>query len=318
MGSGSYVIPAIDEPPRQGNPRPVLSLGSTGFPDTFSGMQRMLPEAVAISNERVLERRLPVGAVLHLASVGLVAMAAIGVFFGIGFFLLVHPTEVMLAGLGIRDRGAAVYPLHIDVPAPPGADVAPFRVGTETMPSEAAAAIPTLPIEAKPEIQEAPPPRHDDAPKDLAQMPAAYGVSAAPVTAASVSDEGRPTTTEATVAAPDIPSAPAPSPPVEASLVTKPTPPVSAAEIAELLARGDAFLRVGDIASARLFYERAADAGDGQAAMRVGATFDPTFLGRAGLRGSHGGPAVARSWYRRGADLSAAGVERPPKAAETK
>jgi hypothetical protein len=41
-------------------------------------------------------------------------------------------------------------------------------------------------------------------------------------------------------------------------------------EIAELLARGDALLRTGDIASARLFYDRAASAGQGQAALRLG------------------------------------------------
>ena len=50
------------------------------------------------------------------------------------------------------------------------------------------------------------------------------------------------------------------------------------------MARGDSFLGAGDIASARLFYERAADAGDGHAALRLGATFDPDFLDRAGMR----------------------------------
>lgn len=78
---------------------------------------------------------------------------------------------------------------------------------------------------------------------------------------------------------------------------------LSPAEIDALLARGDAFLSTGDIASARLFYERAADAGSGGAALRLGATFDPNFLGRAGVRGSPGDPAQAASWYRRARDL---------------
>jgi TPR repeat protein len=85
----------------------------------------------------------------------------------------------------------------------------------------------------------------------------------------------------------------------------------SSAEIAMLVARGDAFLSAGDIASARLFYERAADAGSGGAALRLGATFDSNFLGRTGVRGDKGDPAQAASWYRRARDLGDAGaVER--------
>jgi len=76
-------------------------------------------------------------------------------------------------------------------------------------------------------------------------------------------------------------------------------------QLAELLARGDEFLRSGDIASARLFYERAADAGDGQAALRMGATFDPTFLANAGLRNLRGDLAKARLWYHRALELGA-------------
>ena len=83
---------------------------------------------------------------------------------------------------------------------------------------------------------------------------------------------------------------------------------LSSAEIAALVARGDAFLSAGDIASARLFYERAADAGNGGAALRLGATFDPNFLGRAGVRGNQGDPAQAESWYRRARDLGDAGA----------
>jgi TPR repeat protein len=77
------------------------------------------------------------------------------------------------------------------------------------------------------------------------------------------------------------------------------------------VARGDKFLSAGDIASARSFYERAADAGSGAAALRLGATFDPNFLGRAGVLGSPGDPAQAADWYRRARDLGdAAAAER--------
>jgi hypothetical protein len=93
----------------------------------------------------------------------------------------------------------------------------------------------------------------------------------------------------------------------------------SPAEVTTLLTRGDQFLRTGDIASARLFYERAAEAGIGAAALRLGATFDPRFLSRAGVVGVQGDPAQAAGWYRRARDLgeAAAGerlnlLEQPP------
>jgi hypothetical protein len=110
-----------------------------------------------------------------------------------------------------------------------------------------------------------------------------------------------------------------PSAPRTATTPKAPSPPVqspagqhlSATEIAGLVTRGDGFLSAGDIASARLFYERAADAGDSAAALRLGATFDPNFLGRAGVRGTPGDPAQAASWYRRARDLGdAAAAER--------
>ena len=96
------------------------------------------------------------------------------------------------------------------------------------------------------------------------------------------------------------------------------SPRLPTEEIGELLARGDALLRTGDVASARLFYERAANAGDGRAALLVGATFDPAFLARDALRGVRGDPAQARYWYRRAHDLGEAEAERRLKSLDTK
>jgi hypothetical protein len=77
-------------------------------------------------------------------------------------------------------------------------------------------------------------------------------------------------------------------------------------EMAALVARGDAFFGIGDITSARLFYERAADAGDGRAALKLGKSFDPVFLTFAPLQGVRGDPGTAASWYRRARDLGEA------------
>jgi hypothetical protein len=84
---------------------------------------------------------------------------------------------------------------------------------------------------------------------------------------------------------------------------------LSPAEITALIARGDQLLGTGDVASARLFYERAADVGDGEAALKLAKTFDPPFLSFGRLSGARGDPATAISWYRRARDLGQAEAE---------
>ena len=83
----------------------------------------------------------------------------------------------------------------------------------------------------------------------------------------------------------------------------------SPVEVAPLLERGDALLATGDYTSARLFYEAAADAGDANAALRLGATFDPIFIDRANLRGVHADMERAAFWYRRARDLGSSDAE---------
>ena len=84
---------------------------------------------------------------------------------------------------------------------------------------------------------------------------------------------------------------------------TAPLPP--AVDAAALVERGDALLGIGDVVSARLFYERAVEAGDAHAAIRLGETFDPAFLAHARSNGVRGDPAVALKWYKRARDLGA-------------
>jgi hypothetical protein len=106
-----------------------------------------------------------------------------------------------------------------------------------------------------------------------------------------------PPLTEAESSAPAALLAPA-SPPA--------APRLPAAEISALVERGDALFIARDITSARLYYERAAEAGDGQAALQLGESFDPVMLERAGVRGVTGDPAQALSWYRRARELGVA------------
>ena len=82
-------------------------------------------------------------------------------------------------------------------------------------------------------------------------------------------------------------------------------PTLSGAELAALVARGDWLFATGDVASARLLYERAASVGEARAAVKLGETFDPAFLSRLKRRGERADSDMAVFWYRRARDLGA-------------
>jgi hypothetical protein len=134
------------------------------------------------------------------------------------------------------------------------------------------------------------------------------------------------TTAALATASPPLPAPPLPPPETESQgrIAPAPTadpstaPRLSASDIAMLLVRGDAFLSTGDVTSARLFYERAADAGDGLAALQQGATFDPVMLSRAGVRGVAADPDQAMSWYRRARELGAVEAEQRIKVLQSR
>jgi TPR repeat protein len=73
-----------------------------------------------------------------------------------------------------------------------------------------------------------------------------------------------------------------------------------------MLQRGDRLLAVGEIVAARGFFERAADAGDADAACGAGTSYDPLFLKRLGVRGVAADPAKAVAWYRKAAAAGSA------------
>jgi TPR repeat protein len=73
-------------------------------------------------------------------------------------------------------------------------------------------------------------------------------------------------------------------------------------EIAALLKRGEAFITSGDLASARLVLQRAAEAGDVHAALTLAATFDPNLLAKLGPE-LPADVVKARFWYERAKQL---------------
>ena len=86
-------------------------------------------------------------------------------------------------------------------------------------------------------------------------------------------------------------------------------PPQDRERAMRLVKKGDEQLAEGNIAAARLFYERAADAGLAQGAMALAGTFDATELAQLGVRGIQPDPKQARRWYERAQQLGAGEAE---------
>ncbi len=84
---------------------------------------------------------------------------------------------------------------------------------------------------------------------------------------------------------------------------------LSAAEVFAFLGRGGMGLSIGDVAWSQPLYERAAEAGAGLAALRLGQTSHPAFPDRVHLRGVPGDKGDALSWYNRVLDLDVTDAE---------
>jgi len=74
-------------------------------------------------------------------------------------------------------------------------------------------------------------------------------------------------------------------------------------QIKLLIKRGEQFIAAGDMVTARLAFQRAAEAGNANAALALGATYDPTVLTRFGVVGINADVREARSWYRKAKKL---------------
>jgi hypothetical protein len=108
-------------------------------------------------------------------------------------------------------------------------------------------------------------------------------------------------------------SAPTPVPAVKPERSSRPSPPQLSAEekarAEKLVEHGERFLTQGNIAVARQYFQRAADAGLAQGAIRLAATFDPNELARLQAQGVVADRAEARKWYERARDLGAPEAE---------
>ena len=84
--------------------------------------------------------------------------------------------------------------------------------------------------------------------------------------------------------------------------------------IADLIAHGHKMIDVGYLAGARAYFKRAAEAGSGDAALLLGATFDPEFIDKIGAQGIRADPKEARGWYERAEQLGVKDAESKLKA----
>jgi hypothetical protein len=214
-------------------------------------------------------------------------------------------------------------PPHITIATSSEADIVPATI---IPPRPDASVTPAIPLAvADPAVPSAETAVAIRAPGPSAELPASPAGVSAPV------NDPRPAVALARAESPPqailvpsiaAPPAPQPSPAVEAVQIAPRLEPVVAGnavvpamqaagaripteEIAALLARGDVLFGKGDITSARLFYERAAEEGDAQAAMRLGESYDAAFLARARLNGVSGDAASALRWYRYARELEA-------------
>jgi hypothetical protein len=115
--------------------------------------------------------------------------------------------------------------------------------------------------------------------------------------------------TRAEIAAAYQSALPSQAPAAAAPVAAPPARKLDADELATLMNRARSLLAAGDIPSARLLLERAADAQEPSAALLLARTYDPDVLGTQDARNIISDPAMARAWYQKAAQLGSADAQ---------
>jgi hypothetical protein len=223
------------------------------------------------------ERRSPVGLVARFA--GAAGLAALAAFFMVG---------TAPFSFAVKAEGEAVTPsLWSRLTAKP------TRSPATEVPREVALASISAPVPVPapaPAVASTPAPAQVNAPAPLAERFAAVP----PMVEQQVSLPARPAQT---AAAPTVsPPAPAPAPAPSVRLLDP-------EEIAMLFRRSQDLIAQGDITGGRLLLTRAAEAGDARSALALGATYDPSVLGKMGVLGVLPDRERARTWYEKAAQF---------------
>jgi hypothetical protein len=131
----------------------------------------------------------------------------------------------------------------------------------------------------------------------LVAQPDAFARSAGPAESVTPAKSVAPAPSATPVRVETVVAAlPPPTPPPEPA-APKTMRALDPESIKLLMQQGDQFVASGDLASARLVFRRAAEAGDAAAALALGATYDPVVLAKIGVRGMGADVEKARSWY---------------------
>ena len=128
--------------------------------------------------------------------------------------------------------------------------------------------------------------------------------SQTPVSAAAVTPAPVPTSTTATASARPVAE---PAAQTKAKAIGD---PVEQKRLAGNIDRGRKLLDIGNVAMARPILERVAAAGSAEAALLLGASYDPIWLRTKGAIGVEADENKARSWYEIARKGGAAGAEK--------
>jgi len=79
--------------------------------------------------------------------------------------------------------------------------------------------------------------------------------------------------------------------------------------IDDLIKHGQKMVEVGYLAGARAYFRRAVEAGSGEAALLLGACYDPAFIEKIGAQGIEPDLKEARTWYQRAKQLGVADAD---------
>jgi hypothetical protein len=81
-------------------------------------------------------------------------------------------------------------------------------------------------------------------------------------------------------------------------------------EIKLFMKQGEQFIAAGDVVTARIVVQRAAEAGDADAAVALGGTYDPIVLANLGVAGLGANVEKARVWYQKAESLGSSEATR--------
>jgi len=184
----------------------------------------------------------------------------------------------------------------------PGSSGASEQADTSPAFATRSSAPPNKPQEPPIVAQEA-----SDPPQQPQQL--ALADPATPVTAPRPSVAVAPPALVAPPPAPVAATPPTPAPAAEPA-ASAPASEINPEELAALLKRGQQLAASGDIAAARLTLRPAAEARNAQAALALGATYDPVVLHSLGIFGVTPDKAMARAWYEKAKEYGSAEAPR--------